>query len=66
MSIVDLLDSKFFTIGISFETYWQTNGKYHWHNKTNAWVDWIHDKWNSGLISIEEYRELLSVNVDEN
>ena len=56
-----LLETGYFTTAVSFETYWQTSGRYHWHNKTNGWVDWIHDKWNTGLISIDDYRYLICV-----
>lgn len=47
-----------------FETYWNKVGKYLWKNKTNGWIDWIHDKWNSGLINLEEYRFLINVDVE--
>ena len=61
VKFTDLLDTNHFNTAVSFETYWQTSGRYHWHNKTNGWVDWIHDKWNTGLISIDDYRYLICV-----
>ena len=64
MNLVDLvIDTPYHTIGLQFETYWNTSGKYIWNNKTNGWIDWIHDKWNSGLINLEEYRYLINVDV---
>ena len=65
MNLVDLvIDTPYHMIGLQFETYWNTSGKYLWKNKTNGWIDWIHDKWNSGLINLEEYRYLINVNVE--
>ena len=51
-------------ITVQFEMYWDTNGKHIWNSKINAWIDWIHDNWNSGLINLEEYRYLINVDVD--
>ena len=65
VKFTDLLDTNHFTTAVAFETYWQTAGRYHWNNKTNGWVDWIHDKWNSGLISIDDYRYLICVDFDD-
>ena len=46
-----------------FETYWDTDGKHIWNNKTNGWVNWIHENWESGLINLEEYRYLINVDI---
>ena len=65
MNLVDLvIDTPYHMIGLQFETYWNKVGKYLWKNKTNGWIDWIHDKWNSGLINLEEYRYLINVDVE--
>lgn len=60
-----LLETGYFNTAVSFETYWQTGGRYHWKSKTNAWVDWIHDQWNTGLINLDDYRYLIYVEFDE-
>ena len=41
---------------IQFDSYWNLTGKYHWNSKQNGFIDWLHNKWNSGLINITEYR----------
>ena len=65
MNLVDtVIDTPHYMTALQFETYWNTSGKYHWNSKTNGWIDWIHDKWNSGLINLEEYRFLINVNVE--
>ena len=62
MNLVDtVIDTPHYMTALQFETYWNRTGKYLWKNKTNGWIDWIHDKWNSGLINLEEYRFLIKI-----
>jgi hypothetical protein len=60
-----LLLGQYFNTAVAFETYWNLNGKFYWKSKHNGWVDWIHDKWNSGLIDIDDYRYLIGVEFEE-
>ena len=47
-----------------FETYWENSGTLYWNSKTNGWIAWLYDKWNSGLINLEEYRYLINVDME--
>jgi len=65
VNLVDLVsDNKFGVVALQFETYYQLNGKYVWNNKVNAWVDWLHDMWNNGQVSLSEYRYLIGVDME--
>ena len=58
-------DDKYHDFAVTFENYWNTNGSQHWESKTAAYVSWLNDNWNSGSIGIEDYRYLISVEMDD-
>ena len=60
-----LLNGEYATHAIQFETYWVITGQYYWKSKHNAWIRWLGDKWDTGLINIAEYRDLILVDFQE-
>lgn len=57
----ELVKGDYCNHSIKFEIYWNLNGQYNWNNKHNAWINWLHTKWNTGLLNITEYRYLINV-----
>ena len=49
---------------LKFESYWNLHGVHYWNNKTDGWVNWVHERWNLGVINLEEYRELIMVDME--
>jgi len=65
MKFESLLKGEFFNHALKFEVYWNTQGKYNWNKKHNAWINWLHGQWNQGLISVSEYRVLINIEFED-
>lgn len=59
-----LKHERYGPILLKFETHWNMAGQYEYTFKMNYYLAYLFDDWNVGLINLEEYRDLITIDLE--
>lgn len=57
------VDNKYDYITIPFRENWESMGYSLYKSKQDTYIIWLYDKWNCGMISLDEFRGAIQIDV---